>query len=997
MTPASGQTQRARRNRTLVPPTLTLAWQRTRRTWGLLLLVELGILGAVLLACAVPLYASVTMTAAVRSTLNTSTQNTDIVVRTLPQLVSGQTVARTTQVLNDELGRTLGQYLDPVQLSVETQSLRLLVPNQQGVLTTTGINTSLISADPERAAPHLTLLEGSLPHASEQEGVLQVALTPETLDYLHATIGSVLAVNLVLTDVYNRMYPQTLLLRIVGMFRPAGGNDPFWHGDDFAPYLNNGVHLYALAANASLLDTYTRLSRDAAMHNRVFVSAPSVLWYYHLDSAHISIDDLNALIAGINHVQVDNANNPLLVQDPYLEQTQTYLPAPAALNDLAARLSIIEFPVVSLVVLIVGLILLFLIITVNLLIEGQGEAIAVLRSRGASRRQILAALVVQGLAMAGLALIAGLALAILVVRLLARSILGEHDQGALNVLLDDPVRVASRVGPYALLAGAVALLAIIGAVWGAANRDIVALRRETARQARRPLWQRLRLDLLAALIALAGYGCSVYLLNSHTLDGPLYLLLLSPLAFLQTLLLLLAALLLLLRCAPPVLRLGTKLAARRTGAGPLLALAYIARAPRQPVRTALLLALASAFAIFSLVFTATQAQRVQDVATYQAGADFSGSIPVPIYASSDLDRVTARYNQLPGVVATSLGYRKQAQAGASLAIPLNFQAVDAATFAQVATWSVQDASQPLASLMQTLLAQRNTALSEQIVPAIVDSTAWNALHLGLHATLTLQFPTVATDRPLRLRVLAEVQHIPTPDQSAAPTVLVDYASFASVYTGNFQVLSGSAVAFNYAWLHTRDDDASLTRVHSTLSSGAMRLEPLFDRRAIQAALAADPIYLTLIGELDLGAITALFLALLGSLIASWLSTRSRLTGFVALRALGATPRQVVSTLAWEQGSIYTTALLLGILVGTLFAALSLPSLVLTSVLPAAGERISVTSFSTAQFVPPLRVIVPATLWPAFGALALVCLLTLTAMVRNVARFSLGITLRLNED
>src|SRR6185312_5114216 len=111
---ASTQT---RPTRAVLPPTLTLAGQRTRQTWGLLLLTELGMLGAVLLACVVPLYANVTMSAALRGTLNA--QNSDIVVRTLPQLISAPVISQTTLTLNKELNRTLGSYLNPAQFSIE--------------------------------------------------------------------------------------------------------------------------------------------------------------------------------------------------------------------------------------------------------------------------------------------------------------------------------------------------------------------------------------------------------------------------------------------------------------------------------------------------------------------------------------------------------------------------------------------------------------------------------------------------------------------------------------------------------------------------------------------------------------------------------------------------------------------------------------------------------------------------------------------------------------
>ncbi|HXR66657.1 MAG TPA: FtsX-like permease family protein [Ktedonobacteraceae bacterium] len=63
----------------------------------------------------------------------------------------------------------------------------------------------------------------------------------------------------------------------------------------------------------------------------------------------------------------------------------------------------------------------------------------------------------------------------------------------------------------------------------------------------------------------------------------------------------------------------------------------------------------------------------------------------------------------------------------------------------------------------------------------------------------------------------------------------------------------------------------------------------------------------------LGTATALLLALLGNLVASWLNARSRLVNFAALRALGTTPRQIASTLAWEQVVVYSAAMLLGCL------------------------------------------------------------------------------------
>jgi ABC-type antimicrobial peptide transport system permease subunit len=163
-------------------------------------------------------------------------------------------------------------------------------------------------------------------------------------------------------------------------------------------------------------------------------------------------------------------------------------------------------------------------------------------------------------------------------------------------------------------------------------------------------------------------------------------------------------------------------------------------------------------------------------------------------------------------------------------------------------------------------------------------------------------------------------------------------------------------------------------------------------------LANDPLYRTLFGVLLLGAITALLLALAGNLVASWLNARARLASFAALRALGATPRQIAATLGWEQVIIYTTSMLLGLLFGWLLAILALHALIFTSIPPSQiTGQIDSSAFYAGQSTPPLQIVIPPALWIVLGALILLCILALGIMVRVVSRPSIAQVLRLNED
>ena len=105
---------------------------------------------------------------------------------------------------------------------------------------------------------------------------------------------------------------------------------------------------------------------------------------------------------------------------------------------------------------------------------------------------------------------------------------------------------------------------------------------------------------------------------------------------------------------------------------------------------------------------------------------------------------------------------------------------------------------------------------------------------------------------------------------------------------------------------------------------------LLDRRQTVANATRDALCIDLLSVLAIAAGTALMLALVGILLGSWLSARTRLTNFALLRALGSEPAQLASVLLWEQGIIYALALGLGVIMGFVLAAAVLPVIVFTN-------------------------------------------------------------------
>src|SRR5207247_6648962 len=194
----------------------------------------------------------------------------------------------------------------------------------------------------------------------------------------------------------------------------------FWHGNDFvSKALGNEPTTYrALASTQTTLSVLERTFNSTSLSTSFYTPA-SLTWDYHLDPPRITVDNLDTIINSIQVVQVDNSNNAILEQYPFLTQTLTYLPA-SALQLYRSRITVAQLPVTSLSLLVLGLVLFFVSMMAELLIEPLTNAIAILRSRGASPRQVLNSLLTQSTGLGIIALIAGPLLAIFLVRMLAQ-------------------------------------------------------------------------------------------------------------------------------------------------------------------------------------------------------------------------------------------------------------------------------------------------------------------------------------------------------------------------------------------------------------------------------------------------------------------------------------------------------------------------------------------------------------------------------------------------
>jgi len=995
----------------------------------MLFITGIGMIAAVLIVCAVPLYSQVSTTAGLHSIFTATPDSPTVDIHATMAGLSSSIVNEVNKRITSIPQSAIGPYTNgSMQFSIQSQGLNIATPKQANAAS----SLTIFGYSMNQAASHIHLIAGNLPQSSS--GNLQVLLTQQTAQQLNVHVGSLIYIKFNaytaqnISDTTEYVISQNMPLLVSGIYIPSTTNDYFWHGATFDPVLAKRespasvYYFHAIASNDGILaaidSTVQKLSKSQT-NGVVFASLFSELyWYYRLDPAKFSISNIDNLSNNLATVQsriADNYGKVLTTPDyPYIETAVTEgallstYEGPGTLDLFRNRVDVAQIPVTILMVEVVALVLFFVGMMAELLVERQSDSIAVLRSRGASRRQIFGSFVTQSVGLGIIAFIIGPFLALITVLLLIHNTLGANGQSALNVITGSPLSIVLFLAAYAAIAVVVAILAMSFSTFRAVSFDVLAIRRESARSMTRPFWQRLNLDILAIIVALTGYGISLYLNNLQGLDAQTRVLVQAPLSLIAPTFLVLAGVLLLLRLFPSLLRLGALIATRGRGAPAVLALGQMARAPRQSVRMALLLALASAFAIFSLVFTASQYQHVLDIAAYQVGSDFSGTLASATSQTAFQQQQTS-LQHIPGISSVTMGYTDNYQTNSANPAPVTLLAVDAGTFSQTAVWNIPGTN--LSSLMQQLAEQQQNAVQSDDVPVIVDSLTWSRLDLSPGTKFSVQV-AASTDKisgAMTFVAIAQVPHIPTVNDSTEPGdnngsplpggLIADYQTFTGIYHHDIQQNNTKQNIFaNHVWLRSSSNASQLTAIRDILAKSEPRLSALQDRYALIDSLSSDPLYLDLIGELALGASTALFLALLGNLLASWLSARGRLTNFAILRALGTSPAQVASVLTWEQCITYIVAIILGIGFGALLCATIIPSLVITSV-PVSNSTSPASngSFYALQHILPVRILIPPSLIFVLIALVVICVVALMMMVRVVTQPAMSQALRINED
>ena len=287
-----------------------------------------------------------------------------------------------------------------------------------------------------------------------------------------------------------------------------------------------------------------------------------------------------------------------------------------ALADYDERLLFTKLQMFVVLILIAVVVLYYVVTLSSLIAEQRKNEISLLQGRGATERQVLTVFVLEGLTIAGLAIVIAPFLAAVSISVLGLTpAFSDLSGGALL-----PVTLTRGAFIMSALGGALSFGALMIPAFEASRSPMARDRQEMARPSRLSFVQRYYLDVLLLVV-------SIVLFRQLTEQGSLAATnLLGQVAVNQLLLAvpaitLVAAAMVLIRLFPLVMSLASRLLAPRLPPGLVMGLWQMARNPTHYARLALLLILMAGLGIFAASFGGTLQRSFTERVLYSAGSD----------------------------------------------------------------------------------------------------------------------------------------------------------------------------------------------------------------------------------------------------------------------------------------------------------------------------------------------------------------------------------------
>lgn len=700
------------------------------------------------------------------------------------------------------------------------------------------------------------------------DGVIEVVTDENTLEEMQLLVG-----DRYVYEYAPRGEPKRLIpIEIVGVFRPRPET------------LSTENWVYPPPFSRSLFV-------DPGVYDEVLLGEmglrPSAYdWYFVFDHRVVRVHRLEEFIRNLTAVE-SRAGQMVTDTRFWLSPLSLFRWFYQRSVTIASFLSALSVP-------IVGMVLYYVVLIAGLTVERRRNEIAVLHSRGAGRVQIAMSFLLEWMLLGLTALAIGPYLGLFIARVMGASagFLTFVGRRALPVAMTDD---AYRFGAYAVLLAIGA--AMIPAIQSS-RHSIVSFKQELVRSARAPVWQRYFFDFL--LLGIAAYGYRSLSLQSLTAPEGLAGLV-DPLLFFVPVIFLLGAGLLFLRVYPLAMRVLMWISARLPGIVWNLTLRQLSRNAGQYMPLLLLLILTVSLGIYTASTARTLDRNFVDQIYFGTGADLAlaerwtvpgasstaaAAMGGPSGEASGLAAEERVYEppfyihlELPGVEAAArvLSVSASARAGGRFLGESDLMAIIPSEFGKVAWWREDLSPYHFYDHLNLLTRHREGALVSR---ALAERAS---LSVGDVVTLTFK------NQPIEVYIAGLVDYWPTLGFQQRP-----------FFVANLDYVQEVIALEPYnVWL-SLEGPGYLAAIVEALREQGIYVINLKDANTLIVQGRNEPHRMGFYGILSIGFVVSSLVTVLGFILYTFLSMKSRLLQFGVLRAVGLSVSQLIALLGLEQ-------------------------------------------------------------------------------------------------
>ena len=738
---------------------------------------------------------------------------------------------------------------------------------------------------------HVKMVTGTYPSASLVDGYIEVMISEQMMYTQSIVIGDTF------TAIHDEGEEPEYRLKVVGIYTSNKEiSDGYW----------------VLSPNA--LNAEFLMNREL-FDNTYGVEPPQyplrTMWYCLLDYSKVTPENTEHIIT--TSEQLTKLHSETKFREFFSPILQSY-----KVNAVKVRttLWVLQVPVFVLL----GL---FIYMVARQLLELEQSEISVMKSRGASREQIIQTYLLQSGLTSAAGFLIGLPLAFILCQIVgsANAFLEFVSRSAL------PVRLNGTVLAAGLGTAVFAIIVMVVPAFHYADITIVAQKQHKTRGNQAPWWQRFFLDFLLLGISLYGlysFNHQKDALAAAVADGAQ----LDPLLFLSSSLFIMGAGLVSLRIVPFISRLVYRFGKERWSPALYSSFLRIIRTRYRQGFIMLFLIVTVALGIFNAKAARTINQNEEKRIRYEIGADvalaedwqtnsFEGedNPSAIVYYEPDFDR----FRVMDHVVsATRVYIEKDAAVTSEKLTSVQLMGIHTREFGETAY--MEDGLLPehwynylnrMAADAQNIIVSRNfqTNFGYEIGDALVYRGQSGTMQRGIISDFVEYWPGY---NPYDFRRGSDGLYSQTERYLVVAHLSTVQAAFGM---RPYQV-----------WIRT---DGSTDALYDAMAEGKLTVRDFRDASDEIIRIRNNPVFQGTSGSLTVSFIVVLLLCIVGFLIYWILSIQSRALQFGIFRAMGMSLKEILTGLVNEQVFITGLSLIAGTGIGLLAAKLYVPLIMIS--------------------------------------------------------------------